>query len=529
MVILKIASDTAMSITSEDTQRVLNLASLSGLHSLDAHLLRDMLFSFSTPSGELSPSGFLNFINEIMPRETAMRDAERDAVARALFHVYYVFEESGNIRGPAGLVDTRSLVAGLSLLCMGSKSSKLGVGFSLYSEDGSSSGALYIDDLRKLLESYLLSLQALDVLPKTEQGSLAEPVASILALVMGGMEDAGINFVSFGKWYNHTGCHYAPWIELLNLNKWLKIIETADEVGGGAESDTNDSNHRELGALDDESALASSYNFDPLPKFDTSDNPDCFSIVFNSQYFERRVSVARNCAYAVDAYTREFLTDVQKFGELVHAMELISEGGLLSRGAFKQVLTQLNLPVDLDMPGRVVSSHSDTPTERSFVMAVFDTLDRSNSSDVDVCDLIIALSTLLHTGSKSEKLAFAFDLLDENGEGRLTRRNLWRFFRSFIATILLLACPEVSPGDFLQILADEAAAWVTSCVFDNVKNNQTDLEAGMSTDVDELNVVSVTFDDIAEWYASQGCQTSSWIELLNMSKWIALVQPGSDW
>jgi hypothetical protein len=208
---------------------------------------------------------------------------------------------------------------------------------------------------------------------------------------------------------------------------------------------------------------------------------------------------------------------------------LISEGGLLSRGAFKQVLTQLNLPVDLDMPGRVISSHSDTPTEGSFVMAVFDTLDRSNSSDVDVCDLIIALSTLLHTGSKSEKLAFAFDLLDENGEGRLTRRNLWRFFRSFIATILLLACPEVSPGDFLQILADEAAAWVTSCVFDNVKNNQTDLEAGMSTDVDELNVVSVTFDDIAEWYASQGCQTSSWIELLNMSKWIALVQPGSDW
>ena len=161
-------------------------------------------------------------------------------------------------------------------------------------------------------------------------------------------------------------------------------------------------------------------------------------------------------------------------------------------------------------------------------MAVFDTLDRSNSAEVDVCDLIVALSTLLYTGSKSEKLAFAFDLLDENGDGRLSRRNLWRFFRSFIATILLMACPEVSPGDFLQILADEAAAWVTTCIFDSVKSDQIDLEAGMTTDVEEYRVLSVSFDDIAEWYSSQGCQTSSWIELLNVSKWVALTHPRRD-
>ena len=150
MALLKIASDNAMSITTEDAGRVFTLASLSGLYALDAHLLRDTLTSFASPSGEISPSGFLNFINEIMPSETAKRDAERDAVARALFQMYYVFEENGNIQNPSGLVDARALVAGLSLLCKGSKSSKLGVGFSLYSEDGSSSGTLYIDDVRRL-------------------------------------------------------------------------------------------------------------------------------------------------------------------------------------------------------------------------------------------------------------------------------------------------------------------------------------------------------------------------------------------
>ena len=205
MALLKIASDNAMSITTEDAGRVFTLASLSGLYALDAHLLRDTLTSFASPSGEISPSGFLNFINEIMPSETAKRDAERDAVARALFQMYYVFEENGNIQNPSGLVDARALVAGLSILCKGSKSSKLGVGFSLYSEDGSSSGTLYIDDVRRLLESYLLSLQAMDIIPMSQQGSLAEPVASILALIMGDAVEMDLTFVSFGKWYNLTG------------------------------------------------------------------------------------------------------------------------------------------------------------------------------------------------------------------------------------------------------------------------------------------------------------------------------------
>ena len=148
--------------------------------------------------------------------------------------------------------------------------------------------------------------------------------------------------------------------------------------------------------------------------------------------------MAKKCAHAVDTYTKQFLKDVQEFGELVKAMESKSQNGLLSRGAFRELLSQLELPVDLPMPGRLVSGGAQRD---GFVMAVFDTLDRSNSAEVDVCDLIVALSTLL-TLAQVEKLAFAFDLLDENGDGRLSRRNLWRFFRSFIATILLMACPS---------------------------------------------------------------------------------------
>ena len=217
-------------------------------------------------------------------------------------------------------------------------------------------------------------------------------------------------------------------------------------------------------------------------------------------------------------------------------MEVISEGGLLRKDAFEALLTRLGLPLELPMPGRNVGvSATTTRREKSFVLAVFATLDRSSSGEVDVCDLIIALSALLYTGSKSEKLAFAFDLLDENGDGRLTRRNLWRFFRCFIATILLMACPEVSPGDFLQILADEAAAWVTSRVFSSVKDSLIDVEAahrttdpGSAEDEGGTDVTSVSFDEIAEWYSSEGCHTSSWIELLNISKWVTLVHPDKE-
>ena len=129
----------------------------------------------------------------------------------------------------------------------------------------------------------------------------------------------------------------------------------------------------------------------------------------------------------------------------------------------------------------------------SFIMTVFDYFDRGNTQEVDVCDLIIALATLLHTGSKSEKLAFAFDLLDSSSSGQLSRWHTWRFFRCFITTIVLMAAPQVEgKKEFVQILADESATWVANSVFYNAAKNAA--AAGR-----EFDGSTITFDDIADW------------------------------
>ena len=47
--------------------------------------------------------------------------------------------------------------------------------------------------------------------------------------------------------------------------------------------------------------------------------------------------------------------------------------------------------------------------------------------------------SLLAGGSKSDKLGLAFSLFDGDGDGKLTRRECWRFIRSFLSMVAALS------------------------------------------------------------------------------------------
>lgn len=122
--------------------------------------------------------------------------------------------------------------------------------------------------------------------------------------------------------------------------------------------------------------------------------------------------------------------------------------------------------------------------------------------------------------SKSEKLAFAYDFIDSSKKGKIGRRNLWRFFRSFLIAIVMTSCPEVQAGDFLQILADESAMWIT----DSITSFLNEDLSGANGEGSEFET-RMSFDDIADWYSYTGSSQCSWIELLNLEKWIRMIQP----
>jgi hypothetical protein len=107
----------------------------------------------------------------------------------------------------------------------------------------------------------------------------------------------------------------------------------------------------------------------------------------------------------------------------------------------------------------------------------------------------------------SLKLAIAFELLDENREGRLSCENLTRFLRSFLAVIVGISMPtsRLSREDMFHAV-DNGASWTQSHV------------------LNRPNKLYVTFDEFAEWYTEGGYTVAPWLELLDLSKFISLLE-----
>ncbi|CAM9611982.1 unnamed protein product, partial [Phaeothamnion confervicola] len=85
---------------------------------------------------------------------------------------------------------------------------------------------------------------------------------------------------------------------------------------------------------------------------------------------------------------------------------------------------------------------------------------------VDATELAAGLC-LLCDGNKSVKLAYAFHrLLDDDGDGCLTRRGLWRLLRAFLTVLLVLShAASALTADELTCAADDGAVWVSAAVF----------------------------------------------------------------
>ena len=119
--------------------------------------------------------------------------------------------------------------------------------------------------------------------------------------------------------------------------------------------------------------------------------------------------------------------------------------------------------------------------------------------------------------SKSSKLAFAFDLIDDENCGFLRRRGLWRFFRSLLCSLLVLTGTDCqNPPYKSSRLADPAALWIADSII------------SFTAPIDGNDTDCASFDHLADWYSNRGFQLSPWLELLDLSKWQYLITSPSS-
>ena len=95
--------------------------------------------------------------------------------------------------------------------------------------------------------------------------------------------------------------------------------------------------------------------------------------------------------------------------------------------------------------------------------------------------------------------------MDDNNDGYLSRRGIWRYFRSFLTGILsFVGGLEECRNDIKKfiIVVDDAALYICKSMW-----------------IDDDNENGISFDGIAEWYSRIGFKLAPWLELVDVMKW----------
>lgn len=169
--------------------------------------------------------------------------------------------------------------------------------------------------------------------------------------------------------------------------------------------------------------------------------------------------------------------------------------GLITRDAFRNAIEEL-------VPA-TQSRAAFTP----LCNQLFFFTDRVGSDTVDFAELVAAFS-LLCDGTKSDKLSLAFRLFDTNVDGRLTRRQLWRFLRSFLTALFCLSSAAADePVESLYTVIDDATVTTAQLIFAKASETRSTSRQG------------VTFEEFGNWYNDGGFELLPWLELLDLNKW----------
>lgn len=492
-------------------------------------------------------------------------------------------------------VALNELMGGLTLLCGGKKSTKLSFAFSVFDrrfngkkkakKPQNMPNSLDGEELFLFLRSFLIVMfsccrQSWDLTDDMVNRYIADTANMVAEDVIRYQwrtrKKERVDFDEFGQWYNEGGFELAPWLELLDLKKWV-LVENFDDMekqrtppplspgvglmmtdadcpppppdaevdpsffdddaGGIMPMDSMD----EMDLLlmphpshDKDDLFSKAYPFSPKPspkpqpplpvsnaiKFHilTRDNHDGYVVSVSQKRIRRlRHVLLESGLHVIDGEQacREILGMAQRDGKTRSGSTFYSLTKQDFDAAVVRVITSTTMSVQTQT------------TLTSILREIFSAFDVGGTGKADAFDVACGFAVLCR-GKKSDKLEYAFEILDRDKLGYLSREDTIRYLRSFLVVLLTIVTTT-------SIESDPSEDSMTTMSGENCDTSFASIsraiEMGCRWASDQAMKSSrnddvLSFDDFAAWYTSIGYSNIPWLELLDLSKWVLNVMNG---
>lgn len=158
--------------------------------------------------------------------------------------------------------------------------------------------------------------------------------------------------------------------------------------------------------------------------------------------------------------------------------------------------------------------------------SIFAAFDRDGKGRPSVIEVACGI-TVLCRGKKSDKLEFAFEVLDKNKQGKLSKRDMTKYLQSFLTVLLSVAfSPALAhEPDFDTAQTMEGRDCDRSIVTINRAGKSgaewaASLAFGDANSQAKTGLTAMSFDDFADWYTAKGYEHVPWLELIDLRKWL---------
>jgi len=383
-----------------------------------------------------------------------------------------------------------------------------------------------------------------------------------------------VDFDEFGLWYNEGGYETAPWLELLDLHKWVLLEETEstassqpsapetpgysamlteqldypppppDDAVDDSFFDDDDNTIMPMESIDEMdlmlmqpaekendtmlNKISRSFSYSPAPQQEQQS-----STRKNSCLKFHLIVEGENNGYVV-AVSQKRIRHIRRLLEDTGLCEL--EGEVVSKQIHKHAQV------------RNCAVQASTITKEGFDSAMRDVIkmkgegkncaaqkilsevlsrlyagfDYNASGRADATEIACGI-TVLCKGKKSDKLEFAFEMLGREKGGRLSRQDAARYLRSFLVVLLNLVSIDTLDGDVnedVMVASNGTPCERSTAALACVVDGGSLWAANQAFHNKNRTQGQISFDEFAEWYTKVGYSNIPWLELLDLHKWI---------
>lgn len=485
-------------------------------------------------------------------------------------------------------VALNELMGGLTLLSGGKKSTKLAFAFGVFDQrptpktkrgKKTTPNSLGGEDLFLFLRSFLIVMfsccrQSWDLSDDAVNRYIADTANMVTDDVMRyqwrSRKKDRVDFDEFGQWYNEGGFETAPWLELLDLKKWVHVdtLPNFDLLGP-----TSPGLSVALSREDpdcpppppDDSMDPSFFDEDgagimPMDSIDEMDillmqptnekenEAELNKLAQSLSYSPGSTRKARPSSKASNSLKFHLVTEDDNGGYVVsvsqkrihHLRHLLIESGLYGldgEAACKKILEKayrdekssryVMTKDDFDSAMRdIISSRSmgiESQRALSAVLSeIFTAFDYGGTGQVNATEVACGF-TVFCKGKKSDKLEYAFEVLDRDRRGKLSQSDTAKYLRSFLTVLLNIVSTtslDSDPQDDTMVTTGGMRCERTSSTVARAVEAGSSWAASQAFRGRRGPRDTICFDEFAEWYTRVGYSNIPWLELLDLRKWV---------